>query len=130
MRRGTYSIVARDPETGEVGAAVQSHWFGVGPIVPWVRPGVGAVGTQSVAEAAYGPRMLDLLAEGRTPQEALPGPLGGGAVGAARRPGGGGGRGALPPGRRRGRRRPRRRPHGGGLHRRRRRPGGSRLHGP
>src|SRR3954451_19827358 len=71
MRRGTYSIVARDPETGEVGAAVQSHWFGVGPIVPWVRPGVGAVCTQSVAEAAYGPRMLDLLAAGSTPEGAL-----------------------------------------------------------
>jgi uncharacterized Ntn-hydrolase superfamily protein len=71
MRRGTYSIVARDPQTGEVGAAVQSHWFAVGPIVPWVRPGVGAVCTQSVAEAAYGPRALDLLAGGATAPEAL-----------------------------------------------------------
>src|SRR4051812_13711623 len=77
MRRGTYSIVARDPQTGEVGAAVQSHWFGVGPIVPWVRPGVGAVCTQSVAEAAYGPRMLDRLAEGASAQEALAELLGG-----------------------------------------------------
>jgi uncharacterized Ntn-hydrolase superfamily protein len=61
VRRGTYSIVARDPETGELGVAVQSHWFAVGPIVPWVRPGVGAVATQSIAEPAYGPRALDRL---------------------------------------------------------------------
>jgi uncharacterized Ntn-hydrolase superfamily protein len=61
VRRGTYSIVACDPETGELGAAVQSHWFGVGPIVPWVRPGVGAVATQSIADPGYGPRALDLL---------------------------------------------------------------------
>jgi uncharacterized Ntn-hydrolase superfamily protein len=63
VRRGTYSIVARDPDTGELGAAVQSHWFGVGPIVPWVRPGVGAVATQSIADPGYGPRALDLLAD-------------------------------------------------------------------
>ncbi|MDP9346703.1 MAG: DUF1028 domain-containing protein, partial [Actinomycetota bacterium] len=61
VRRGTYSIVARDPDTGELGAAVQSHWFGVGPIVPWVRPAVGAVATQSIADPGYGPRALDLL---------------------------------------------------------------------
>jgi uncharacterized Ntn-hydrolase superfamily protein len=61
IRRGTYSIVARDPTTGEVGVAVQSHWFAVGPIVPWVRPGVGAVATQSIAEPAYGPHALDRL---------------------------------------------------------------------
>ena len=62
MRRGTYSIVARDPTTGELGVAVQSHWFAVGPIVPWVHPGVGAVATQSIAEPAYGPHALDRLA--------------------------------------------------------------------
>ncbi len=62
IRRGTYSIVARDPATGEVGVAVQSHWFAVGPIVPWVRPGVGAVATQSIAEPAYGPHALDRVA--------------------------------------------------------------------
>ena len=67
VRRGTYSIVARDPDTGELGAAVQSHWFGVGPIVPWVRPGVGAVATQSIADPAYGPRALDLLERGDHP---------------------------------------------------------------
>ncbi len=71
VRRGTYSIVACDPETGAVGVAVQSHWFAVGPLVPWVRPGVGAVATQSIVEPAYGPRVLDLLETGRAPQEAL-----------------------------------------------------------
>jgi uncharacterized Ntn-hydrolase superfamily protein len=71
VRRGTYSIVARDPATGELGVAVQSHWFGVGAIVPWVMPGVGAVATQSIAEPAYGPRALELLAGGAPPGEAL-----------------------------------------------------------
>jgi uncharacterized Ntn-hydrolase superfamily protein len=67
----TYSIVARDPATGEVGVAVQSHWFSVGPIVPWARPGVGAVATQANAEPAYGPRALDLLEQGASAAEAL-----------------------------------------------------------
>jgi uncharacterized Ntn-hydrolase superfamily protein len=71
VRRGTYSIVARDPETGEMGAAVQSHWFSVGSIVVWGRAGVGAVATQSIAEPAYGPRLLDALAGGQAPQAAL-----------------------------------------------------------
>jgi uncharacterized Ntn-hydrolase superfamily protein len=71
VRRGTYSIVARDPRTGELGVAVQSHWFAVGPIVPWVRAGVGAVATQSIAEPAYGPRALDSLATGARAREAL-----------------------------------------------------------
>lgn len=71
VRRGTYSIVARDPATGELGVAVQSHWFGVGPIVPWARAGVGAVATQSIAEPAYGPRLLDRLAAGAAPDDAL-----------------------------------------------------------
>jgi len=71
VRRGTYSIVARDPRTGELGAAAQSHWFAVGPIVPWVRAGVGAVCTQSVAEPAFGPRLLDRLEAGEAPREAL-----------------------------------------------------------
>jgi uncharacterized Ntn-hydrolase superfamily protein len=66
----TYSIVARD-STGELGVAVQSHWFNVGPIVPWARPGVGAVATQANAEVAYGPRALDLLAQGMSASEAL-----------------------------------------------------------
>jgi uncharacterized Ntn-hydrolase superfamily protein len=64
MRRGTYSIVARDAASGEMGVAVQSHWFSVGSVVAWARPGVGAVATQSVAEVAHGPNMLDRLAEG------------------------------------------------------------------
>jgi uncharacterized Ntn-hydrolase superfamily protein len=72
-RRGTYSIVARDPHSGELGVAVQSHWFAVGPIVPWVRAGVGAVATQSIAEPAYGPRALDGLAGGARAREVLDG---------------------------------------------------------
>lgn len=71
IRRGTYSIVACDPVTGAVGVAVQSHWFAVGPLVPWVRPGVGAVATQSIVEPAYGPRLLNSLEAGKAPQEAL-----------------------------------------------------------
>ena len=63
-RAGTYSIVARDPGTGELGVAVQSHWFGVGPIVPWAKAGVGAVATQANVEVAYGPRGLELLERG------------------------------------------------------------------
>jgi uncharacterized Ntn-hydrolase superfamily protein len=67
----TYSIVARDPDTGELGVAVQSHWFSVGPIVPWARPGVGAVATQANVEVAYGPRALDLLQRGMSARGAL-----------------------------------------------------------
>jgi uncharacterized Ntn-hydrolase superfamily protein len=68
---GTYSIVAADPESGEVGAAVQSHWFSVGSLCLWARPGVGAVATQSVVEPAHGPRILDRLAAGETAAAAL-----------------------------------------------------------
>ena len=71
VRRGTYSIVARDPDSGELGAAVQSHWFSVGSLVTWARPGVGAVATQSIVERAYGPRLLDALAGGAAPATAL-----------------------------------------------------------
>jgi uncharacterized Ntn-hydrolase superfamily protein len=71
VRTGTYSIVARDPRTGELGAAVQSHWFSVGSIVNWARPGVGAVCTQSFAEPAYGPNLLDRLAAGEGAGAAL-----------------------------------------------------------
>ena len=67
----TYSIVARDSTTGQLGVAVQSHWFSVGPIVPWVEPGVGAVATQSLVDPAYGPLGLDLMRMGRTAPEAL-----------------------------------------------------------
>jgi uncharacterized Ntn-hydrolase superfamily protein len=71
MRRGTYSIVAHDPRTGECGVAVQSHWFSVGSVVTWGRAGVGAVATQSLADPAYGPRLLDALAAGEEPEAAL-----------------------------------------------------------
>jgi len=71
MRRGTYSIVARDPATGELGVAVQSHWFSVGSIVTWAEPDVGAVATQSIAEPAYGPNALAALKEGAGAEEAL-----------------------------------------------------------
>ena len=67
----TYSIVARDPRTGELGVAVQSHWFSVGSVVPWVREGVGAVALQSVPDTAQGPRILDRLGDGATPSQAL-----------------------------------------------------------
>jgi uncharacterized Ntn-hydrolase superfamily protein len=71
IRRGTYSIVARDPSTGELGVAVQSHWFGVGGLVAWARAGVGAVATQSIAEVAHGPNTLDRLQEGLAPESAI-----------------------------------------------------------
>ncbi len=67
----TYSIVARDSTTGEMGVAVQSHWFSVGPIVPWAEAGVGAVATQSLVDPAYGPLGLELMRFGRTATEAL-----------------------------------------------------------
>lgn len=67
----TYSIVARDAETGEMGVAVQSHFFTVGPIVPWLRAGVGAVATQSFVEPAYGLRGLARMASGEAAPEAL-----------------------------------------------------------
>lgn len=67
----TYSIVAYDAETGELGVAVQSHWFSVGAIVPWAEAGVGAVATQSFVEPSYGPLGLDLMKAGRTAPEAL-----------------------------------------------------------
>jgi uncharacterized Ntn-hydrolase superfamily protein len=71
VRPGTYSIVARDAGTGDLGVAVQSHWFSVGAVVPWARPGVGAVATQSIAEPAYGPRLLDRIEAGEAPAPAL-----------------------------------------------------------
>lgn len=67
----TYSIVARDPATGEFGVAVQSHWFSVGQVVPWAEAGVGAVATQSFVEPAYGPLGLELMRAGRTAPQAL-----------------------------------------------------------
>jgi uncharacterized Ntn-hydrolase superfamily protein len=67
----TYSIVARDPATGELGVAVQSHYFSVGPIVPWAEAGVGAVATQSLVLVDYGPKGLELMREGLTAPQAL-----------------------------------------------------------
>jgi uncharacterized Ntn-hydrolase superfamily protein len=74
-RAFTYSIVARDPATGEMGVAVQSHWFSVGSVVPWAEAGVGAVATQSFVDASYGPLGLDLMRSGRSAPETLAGLL-------------------------------------------------------
>jgi len=63
--------VAHDPETGQLGVAVQSHYFCVGSIVPWAEAGVGAVATQSFAEISYGPLGLILMRAGKTPRQAL-----------------------------------------------------------
>jgi uncharacterized Ntn-hydrolase superfamily protein len=71
----TYSIVARDPDTGEIGVAVQSHWFSVGSVVPWAEAGVGAVATQSLVDPAYGPLGLELMRAGKTARQALDGVL-------------------------------------------------------
>lgn len=67
----TYSIVARDAATGELGVAVQSHWFSVGSSVTWAEPGVGAVATQSFTEISYGPLGLALMRAGKSAPEAL-----------------------------------------------------------
>jgi uncharacterized Ntn-hydrolase superfamily protein len=67
----TYSIVARDQETGEFGVAVQSHYFQVSPAVPWALAGVGAVATQSRVNVSYGPLGLELLQAGYTAEQAL-----------------------------------------------------------
>ncbi len=67
----TFSIVARDPATGDLGIAVQSKFFAVGAVVPWARAGVGAVATQAFANTTYGPRALDLLARGLAPAAVL-----------------------------------------------------------
>jgi uncharacterized Ntn-hydrolase superfamily protein len=72
----TFSIVARDPKTGEIGVAVQSHWFAVGQIVPWAEAGVGAVATQSFVDPSYGQLGLDLLRAGKSAPDALKGLLG------------------------------------------------------
>src|SRR5207245_2525766 len=69
----TYSIVARDPKSGELGVAVQSHWFAVGPLVPWAEAGVGAVATQSFVDSSYGPLGLNLMKAGRSAPDALKG---------------------------------------------------------
>jgi uncharacterized Ntn-hydrolase superfamily protein len=67
----TFSIVARDSQTGELGVAVQSHWFSVGSIVTWAEAGVGAVATQSFVDPSYGRNGLDLMRGGKSATEAL-----------------------------------------------------------
>jgi uncharacterized Ntn-hydrolase superfamily protein len=67
----TYSIVARDPATGELGVAVQSHWFSVGSSVAWAEAGVGAVATQSFIDPSYGKNGLDLMRAGKSGPESL-----------------------------------------------------------
>ena len=67
----TFSIVARDPETGGLGVAVQSHWFSTGSLVTWAEAGVGAIATQSMVEVSYGPLGLDSLRSGRSATETL-----------------------------------------------------------
>ncbi len=67
----TFSIVARDPAAGEWGVGVASRFFAVGAVVPWAKAGVGAVATQSFMNTTFGPRGLDLLAAGLSPEETL-----------------------------------------------------------
>ncbi|HLZ96238.1 MAG TPA: DUF1028 domain-containing protein [Candidatus Dormibacteraeota bacterium] len=67
----TYSIVARDPKTGELGVAVQSHYFQVGPVVPWAQSGVGAIATQSMVNVSYGPIGLEMLRNGFSAEQTL-----------------------------------------------------------
>jgi uncharacterized Ntn-hydrolase superfamily protein len=67
----TFSIVARDANTGEMAVAVQSHWFSVGTVVAWGEAGVGVVATQSFVNKSFGPRGLTLLKSGKAPQEAV-----------------------------------------------------------
>ena len=71
----TLSMIARHPDSGHLGAAVHTGYLAVGQKVPWVEPGIGAVVTQAITEASYGPRLLDLLRAGDHPEEALAGLL-------------------------------------------------------
>ncbi|HEY8179646.1 MAG TPA: DUF1028 domain-containing protein [Candidatus Limnocylindria bacterium] len=75
----TYSIVARDPETGRFGIAVQSHYLGVGPVVPWLEAGVGAVATQASVNVAFGPIGLEMLRAGVSAEETVAAVLAGDA---------------------------------------------------
>ncbi len=67
----TFSIVARDRKTGQMGVAVQSHWFNVGSVVPWAEAGVGAVATQSFSDPSYGPNGLNLMRSGKSASQTL-----------------------------------------------------------
>jgi uncharacterized Ntn-hydrolase superfamily protein len=73
----TYSIVAYDADTNQIGVAVQSHYFSVGSVVPWLEPGVGAIATQSLVNVSYGPIGLAMLRAGLTPEQTLAGLLAG-----------------------------------------------------
>lgn len=73
--RATCSIVARDPATGQLGVALQSHWFSVGALARWAEAGVGAVATQSLVDPSYGPLGLAVMKSGRTATQALAGLL-------------------------------------------------------
>jgi uncharacterized Ntn-hydrolase superfamily protein len=83
-RRGTYSVVARDPHTGALGVAVQSHWFNVGSLVPAASAGVGAIATQAFPDVQHKPRALALLREGRSAAEIVPALLEGDSAAAHR----------------------------------------------
>ena len=67
----TFSIVAADPEAGEVGVCVASRFFAVGTVVPFAKAGVGAVATQSFANTSYGPRGLELMERGVSAEEVV-----------------------------------------------------------
>lgn len=67
----TYSIIAKDPLSGNMGIAVQSHWFNVGSLIAWGKAGVGIVATQSFVNKSFGPRALSLLEKGLSPQKAI-----------------------------------------------------------
>lgn len=67
----TWSIIARDPQTGMLGIAVTTKFFGVGSLCPFARAGVGAVATQALVNPTYGPRALDLLEQGLTPEQTI-----------------------------------------------------------
>src|SRR5262245_34227681 len=67
----TYSIVARDPNSGEIGVAVQSRYFSVGTVVPWAEAGIGAVATQSLVDPSYGLLGLELMRQGKNAPETL-----------------------------------------------------------
>ena len=71
----TFSIVAHDPQTGDLGVAVQSHWFAVGPTVSWAEAGVGAIASQAFSDPSYGKLGLDLMRVGRSARDALGGCL-------------------------------------------------------
>lgn len=83
----TYSIVARDAQTGELGVAVQSHWFAVGAGVVWAEPGIGAVATQSFMDPAYGALGLELMRAGKSADQALSSLLAGDEFASARQVG-------------------------------------------